>query len=133
MLSCTAQQNVGLQPTPLPSAAVFVPTAESETPAYSILVDMAGRTIQIVNAQQQRMAMLQKSLQTLIMNASLGAGSEMTIDIAQGVGMPAACQLVSCRCQIHTLGRLAAAFVHTLGCLELPWPWSCLTVLIDFM
>ena len=50
---------------------------------------MAGRTIQIVNAQQQRVAMLQKSLQTLIMNASLGAGSEMTIDIAQGVSRPA--------------------------------------------
>ena len=51
---------------------------------YSILVDMAGRTIQIVNTQQQCVAMLQKSLQTLIMNASLGAGSEMTIDIAPG-------------------------------------------------
>ena len=93
---------------------------------------MAGRTIQIVNAQQQRVAMLQKSLQTLIMNASLGAGSEMTIDIAQGVSMPAACQLVSCRGQKHTLGCSAAACVRN-GCLKLPWPWSCLTVLIDSM
>ena len=85
---CPANNN------PLPSAAPFVPAAESEAPVYSILVDMAGRTIQIVNAQQQRVAMLQKSLQTLIMNASLGAGSEMTIDIAQGVRMPACLKAV---------------------------------------
>ena len=52
---------------------------------YTILVDLAGRTMQIVNNNDERVAMVEKSMKTLIMNAAFGAGSELIIDVAPGV------------------------------------------------
>ena len=51
----------------------------------AILVDLAERTQQYVNPQGQRIAQVTKSLKTLIMNASLGAGSELEVEVAKGV------------------------------------------------
>lgn len=58
---------------------------DTEDDVYMILVDMAGRTMQIVNEKDERVAMVQKSVKTLIMNAAFGAGSELMVDIAPGV------------------------------------------------
>jgi hypothetical protein len=58
---------------------------DTEDDVYSILVDLAGRTMQIVNEKDERVAMVEKSMKTLIMNAALGAGSELVIDVAPGV------------------------------------------------
>jgi hypothetical protein len=64
--------------------AVFAGDEEHE-PTYNILVDLVGRTIQIVNDKEERIAVFTKSEKTLIMNAAFGIGSEFTIDVAQGV------------------------------------------------
>jgi len=64
--------------------AVFNGDEEHE-PTYTILLDLAGRTIQLVNENEERIAVFTKSVKTLIMNAALGVGSEFTIDIAPGV------------------------------------------------
>eukprot|EP00179_Madagascaria_erythrocladioides_P006819 CAMPEP_0198323628 /NCGR_PEP_ID=MMETSP1450-20131203/11820_1 /TAXON_ID=753684 ORGANISM="Madagascaria erythrocladiodes, Strain CCMP3234" /NCGR_SAMPLE_ID=MMETSP1450 /ASSEMBLY_ACC=CAM_ASM_001115 /LENGTH=108 /DNA_ID=CAMNT_0044027353 /DNA_START=42 /DNA_END=368 /DNA_ORIENTATION=+ len=41
--------------------------------------------MQIKNAKEELVALVQKSTKTLILNAALGTGSEMIIDIAPGV------------------------------------------------
>ncbi|KAG0628621.1 hypothetical protein M758_1G040300 [Ceratodon purpureus] len=64
--------------------AVFAGDEEKE-PTYSILLDLAGRTIQLVNQNDERIAVFTKSVQTLILNAALGVGSEFAIDVAPGV------------------------------------------------
>lgn len=64
--------------------AVFAGDEEHE-PTYTILLDLAGRTIQLVNEKEERIAVFTKSVQTLILNAALGVGSEFAIDIAPGV------------------------------------------------
>ncbi|KAK9792454.1 hypothetical protein WJX73_002275 [Symbiochloris irregularis] len=62
-----------------------VTQGDSDEVAVAILVDMASRTQQFMNAKGERIAQVTKSLKTLIMNASLGAGSELEIEIAKGV------------------------------------------------
>lgn len=64
--------------------AVFAGDEDSE-PTYTVLVDLAGRTMQLVNANEERVAVFTKSVETLILNATLGVGSEFTIDVAPGV------------------------------------------------
>jgi hypothetical protein len=41
--------------------------------------------MQIMNERNERVAHLEKSMKTLIMNASFGVGSEIVIDVAPGV------------------------------------------------
>ncbi|OAE28308.1 hypothetical protein AXG93_2507s1200 [Marchantia polymorpha subsp. ruderalis] len=67
---------------------------ETEDDVYAILVDMAGRTMQVVNEKEERVAHIEKSMKTLLMNAALGAGSELMIDIAPGVDWTAILAIV---------------------------------------
>eukprot|EP00898_Chlorokybus_atmophyticus_P004173 jgi/Chlat1/4757/Chrsp308S00820 len=67
---------------------------EGDDPVYSILVDLVGRTMQIVNEKDECVAFLMKTTKALILNATLGAGSEMTIDIARGVDWTAIIAIV---------------------------------------
>lgn len=57
----------------------------TKEPIYRLLVDMYGRTMQVVNMKGEMVAFIQKSLQTLILNAAFGQGSELLIDVAPGV------------------------------------------------
>ncbi|KAL2644505.1 hypothetical protein R1flu_012092 [Riccia fluitans] len=52
---------------------------------YTVLLDLTGRSIQLVNEREELEAIMTKSTKTLIMNAAFGAGSEMQIDVAPGV------------------------------------------------
>lgn len=52
---------------------------------YRILVDLYGRTMQIVNTNDELVAIIQKSPTALVMNAAFGQGSELFIDVAPGV------------------------------------------------
>lgn len=61
---------------------------------YTILCDMVGRTMNIVNEREETCIFIQKSTKTLIMNAALGAGSELMIDVATGVDWTAAVAIV---------------------------------------
>ena len=45
---------------------------------YTILCDMVGRTMNIVNEREETCIFIQKSTKTLIMNAALGAGANQT-------------------------------------------------------
>jgi hypothetical protein len=67
---------------------------EGEEPLYAVLCDLVGRTMNIVNEQEQTCIFIQKSTKTLIMNAALGAGSELLIDVAPGVDWTAAVAVV---------------------------------------
>jgi len=75
---------------------------EEEKPVYTILVDMAGRTMQVMNDQDERIALLEKSVKTLLLNASLGVGSEFTIDVAPGVDWTAILAIVI---GLHQVGK----------------------------
>ncbi|KAL2644511.1 hypothetical protein R1flu_012098 [Riccia fluitans] len=52
---------------------------------YTVLLDLTGRSIQLVNEREELEAIMTKSTKTLIMNAAFGAGSELQIDVAPGV------------------------------------------------
>ncbi|KAL3698597.1 hypothetical protein R1sor_012673 [Riccia sorocarpa] len=67
---------------------------DTEDDVYAILVDIAGRTMQVVNARDERVALIAKSMKTLIMNAAFGSGSELMIDIAPGVDWTAILAIV---------------------------------------
>lgn len=67
---------------------------DEDTDVYAVLVDLAGRTMQIVNEKEERVAMVEKSMKTLIMNAAFGAGSELIIDVASGVDWTAILAIV---------------------------------------
>ena len=56
-----------------------------EKPVYTILVNMAGRTMQVMNNRDEKVALLEKSVKPLLLNARLGVGSEFTVDVAAGV------------------------------------------------
>lgn len=58
---------------------------EGKDVVYRVLPDLMGRTFQVVNEEEQLVCFVQKSTKALIMNAALGAGSEMVIDVAPGV------------------------------------------------
>ena len=75
---------------------------EKEKPVNTILVDMAGRTMQVMNDQDERIALLEKSVKTLLLNASLGVGSEFTIDVATGVDWTAILAIVI---GLHQVGK----------------------------
>jgi len=81
--------------------AVFNGDEEHE-PTYTILLDLAGRTIQLVNEQEERIAVFTKSVKTLIMNAALGVGSEFAIDIAPGVDWTA---ILAICIGLHQVGK----------------------------
>jgi hypothetical protein len=81
--------------------AVFAGEEEKE-PTYSILLDLAGRTIQLVNENEERVAVFTKSVKTLILNAALGVGSEFTIDIAPGVDYTA---ILAICIGLHQVGK----------------------------
>lgn len=51
----------------------------------SVLVDLAGRTMQFKNEKDELVGFAQKSVKTLVMNAALGSGSEMILDVAPGM------------------------------------------------
>lgn len=61
---------------------------------YAVLCDMVGRTMNIVNPREETCIFIQKSTKTLIMNAALGHGSELLIDVAPGVDWTAAVAIV---------------------------------------
>lgn len=61
---------------------------------YTVLCDMVGRTMNIVNDREETCIFIQKSPKTLIMNAALGHGSELMIDVATGVDWTAAVAIV---------------------------------------
>lgn len=61
---------------------------------YRILPDLLGRTLQVVNPNGDLVCFIQKSTKTLIMEATLGAGSEMVIDVAPGVDWTAMVAIV---------------------------------------
>ena len=75
---------------------------QTERPVYTILVDMAGRTMQVMNARNERIALLQKPVRTLLVNAFLGVGSEFTIDVATGVDWTAMLAIVI---GLHQVGK----------------------------
>ncbi|KAL2644504.1 hypothetical protein R1flu_012091 [Riccia fluitans] len=58
---------------------------DSNDVVYNVLLDLAGRSIQLVNKRNELEAIMTKSTKTLIMNAAFGAGSELQIDVAPGV------------------------------------------------
>lgn len=86
---------------------------DTEVDVYVILVDMVGRSMQIVNEKEERVAFIQKSMKTLIMNAAFGAGSELMIDIAPGVDWTAILAIVIGLKQVgeHFLKDAASNFV----------------------
>lgn len=62
---------------------------------YRILPDLMGRTLQVVDAQSgELVCFVYKSTKALLMNAALGAGSEMIIDVAPGVDWTAMAAIV---------------------------------------
>lgn len=63
-------------------------------PLYTVLCDMVGRTMNIVNEKEETCIFIQKSPKTLIMNAALGHGSELMIDVSSGVDWTAAVAIV---------------------------------------
>lgn len=67
---------------------------DTDTAMYSVLCDLAGRTMNIVNEREETAIFVQKSAKTMIMNAALGAGSELLIDVAPGVDWTAAIAVV---------------------------------------
>jgi hypothetical protein len=81
--------------------AVFA-CEEEEKPVYTILVDITGRTMQVMNDRDERIALLQKSATPLLLNASLGTGSEFTVDVAPGVDWTAILAIVI---GLHQVGK----------------------------
>lgn len=75
---------------------------EEHDPTYQILVDLIGRTIQLVNDKEERVAVFTKSEKTLILNAAFGIGSEFTIDVAPGVDWTA---ILAICIRIHQVGN----------------------------
>lgn len=45
---------------------------------YTVLCDMVGRTMNIVNEKEETCIFIQKSAKTLIMNAALGHGETLS-------------------------------------------------------
>eukprot|EP00127_Corallochytrium_limacisporum_P001720 Clim_evm57s77 gene=Clim_evmTU57s77 len=52
---------------------------------YRIVADMSGRTFMWINENDEQCVFVQKPTKTLILNAAMGKGSELTIDIAEGM------------------------------------------------
>lgn len=67
---------------------------EGDDMLYQVLCDLSGRTMNVTNAAGETCIFIQKSVKTLLMNAALGAGSELVIDVAQGVDWTAALAVV---------------------------------------
>ncbi|EFN58545.1 expressed protein [Chlorella variabilis] len=74
---------------------------EGSEVVYEIEADLAGRTLQFKNPQGQLVAVAQKSTKALIMNAALGGGSEMAVDVAAGVDWTA---ILACIMAIQQVG-----------------------------
>ncbi|KAL3697692.1 hypothetical protein R1sor_011768 [Riccia sorocarpa] len=58
---------------------------DSKDLVYKVLLDLTGRSIQLVNETDELEAIMTKSTKNLILNAAFGAGSELQIDVAPGV------------------------------------------------
>ncbi|KAL3697691.1 hypothetical protein R1sor_011767 [Riccia sorocarpa] len=58
---------------------------DSKDGVYDVLLDLAGRSIQLVNKRNELEAIITKSTKNMILNAAFGAGSELQIDVAPGV------------------------------------------------
>ncbi|KAL3697693.1 hypothetical protein R1sor_011769 [Riccia sorocarpa] len=58
---------------------------DSKDLVYKVLLDLTGRSIQLVNERGELEAIMTKSTKNLILNAAFGAGSELQIDVAPGV------------------------------------------------
>ncbi|PSC74436.1 domain precursor [Micractinium conductrix] len=78
---------------------------EGETEVYALETDLAGRTLQFKNAKGELVAIAQKSTKALILNATLGAGSEMVLDVAAGVDWTA---IVACMMAVQQVGAHVA-------------------------
>ncbi|KXZ45208.1 hypothetical protein GPECTOR_57g498 [Gonium pectorale] len=52
---------------------------------YRILVDLSGRTMQVVNAADELVALMHKSPSAMLLSAAFGGGSEVLLDVAPGV------------------------------------------------
>lgn len=52
---------------------------------YTVYADLAGRSMSFVNDRNELVAIMAKTTKALILDATLGAGSENSIDIAPGV------------------------------------------------
>ncbi|KAG2436946.1 hypothetical protein HXX76_006463 [Chlamydomonas incerta] len=51
---------------------------------YRVLIDLYGRTMQIVNPEGQLVAVASKSMEALIKTVAFGSGSELLVDVAPG-------------------------------------------------
>eukprot|EP00899_Mesostigma_viride_P003156 jgi/Mesvir1/12841/Mv05873-RA.1 len=86
---------------------------ETKDVVYEIVVDLSARTFQVLNEQEQQVVFMQKTLKTLIMNAALGHGSEMVIDVAPGVDWTTALAIIMGMQQVgeHFVKDAASNFV----------------------
>lgn len=73
---------------------IAVRKGEGKEILYRILPDLLGRTFQVVNPEGQLVCFAQKSAKTMILEAALGAGSEMIIDVAPGADWTAMVAIV---------------------------------------
>lgn len=81
---------------------------------YTIVGDMMGRTMRITNEKDELVCVMAKTTKALIMNATLGTGSESTVDVAPGVdcsmmvGLAASfCARDACRRRVESGAGLA--------------------------
>lgn len=58
---------------------------DKDDEVYTVTADLLGRSLSFYNQKEEVIAIMAKTKKALILNAVLGAGSENTIDIAQGV------------------------------------------------
>ncbi|KIZ03225.1 hypothetical protein MNEG_4734 [Monoraphidium neglectum] len=86
---------------------IGVMKGEGKEVLYRILPDLMGRTFQIVNPRDELVCFCQKSTKALVLEAALGAGSEMIIDVAPGVDWTAIVAI------IMALRQVGAHFVKT--------------------
>ncbi|KAI8469601.1 MAG: hypothetical protein J3K34DRAFT_423322 [Monoraphidium minutum] len=73
---------------------IAVRAGDGKDVIYRILPDLVGRTFQVVNTNNELVCFAQKSAKALIMEATLGAGSEMVIDVAAGADWTAMVAIV---------------------------------------
>lgn len=58
---------------------------EDDDPVYTCVADMMGRSVAVLNTEEQLVAQIAKTTKALLLSAAFGGGSESTIDIAPGV------------------------------------------------
>ena len=77
----------------------------------TISSDLQGRTIMFRTAQEELVAVAEKPVKTLILNAALGVGSELQLVVAPGV---------DCRCSVHCIWFSTRVLLLILVTFRLP-------------